>query len=84
MELSLAQQIRQSSRCLRQQEREYYDTIRQYETSSKNRAIQLTEEQKRMFQVEEEMLEVEESDHRENDKIHELVQSINKLSTIYK
>jgi hypothetical protein len=58
MELSLAQQIRQSSRNLRQQEREYYDTIRQYESSSKNRAIQLTEDQKRMFQVQEEMLEV--------------------------
>jgi hypothetical protein len=58
MELSLAQQIRQSSRNLRQQEREYYETIRQYESSSKNRAIQLTEDQKRMFQVQEEMLEV--------------------------
>ncbi len=37
-----------------------------------------------MFQVDEEMLQVEQTDMTENSKITELVHSINKLSTIYK
>lgn len=88
LELSLAASIRESSRSLRNQEKEYFNTIRSYEKSTGNSAIELTQEQKKMMMREEEwgrtgLLEEQKNDSR-NEQINELVSSINKLSGIYK
>ena len=40
---SLACHIREVSRNLRQQEKQYFDTIRSYEKNTKNSAIELSE-----------------------------------------
>lgn len=39
---SLALEIREVSRNLRQQEKQYFDTIKSYEKSTKNSAIELS------------------------------------------
>lgn len=81
---SLACEIREISRNLRQQEKQYFDTIRSYEKNTKNAAIELSEQQRQMMgAVEEEMVE-QTNDLLNNKKIDELVKNINKLSTIYK
>lgn len=47
MQFSLAQEIRDLSRELRNQEKEYFDRIRTYEKNIVNRAIQLSDEEKK-------------------------------------
>lgn len=42
MSQSLALEIREVSRELRQQEKQYFDTIRAYEKNTKNTAIELS------------------------------------------
>jgi hypothetical protein len=44
MEKSLALEIREASKALRTQEKDYYDRLRSYETGTANLAIQLREE----------------------------------------
>lgn len=80
---SLAFQIREVSRDLRQQEKHYFETIRAYEKNTKNTAIELSEEQKQMMMGMEEEMEDETNDLA-NNKVDELVKNINKLSSIYK
>lgn len=46
MERSLAQCIRECSRDLRTQEKEYFDRLKSYERGTKNSAIELSETQK--------------------------------------
>jgi hypothetical protein len=49
MEMSLAQEIREASKDLRNQEKEYFERLKTYEKGTINNAIQLnTEEQERM------------------------------------
>lgn len=80
---SLAGQIRDVSRNLRLQEKQYFDTIRSYEKNTKNSAIELSETQKQMMMGVEEEMEDQTND-MQNNKIDELVKNINKLSSIYK
>jgi|688.fasta_scaffold1050912_2 hypothetical protein len=44
MEKSLALEIREASKSLRAQEKEYYDRLKAYETGTANLAIQLKQE----------------------------------------
>lgn len=47
MEKSLALEIREVSKSLRAQEKEYYDRLKAYETGTANLAIQLNQEDRR-------------------------------------
>lgn len=52
MEKSLALEIREVSKSLRAQEKEYYDRLRAYETGTVNLAIQLKEEDRQKMKDE--------------------------------
>ena len=84
MSASLAREIQEASRGLRNQEHEYFKRIKTYE-STVNSAIQLTVEQRKTMEGEWDMLEEEKDEEdAQQGKVGELVGSITKLSALYK
>lgn len=83
--------MRECSRELRAQEKEHFDRLKMYEKGTANAAIELSETQKERMKGEF-SFEEEESSHQlfenvgenRNRQIGELVNSINKLTEIYK
>ena len=58
MERSLALEIREVSRALRAQEKDYFDRLKAYETGSANLAIQLCQEERNKMKDDFEDMEV--------------------------
>lgn len=58
MEKSLALEVREASRALWAQEKEYYDRLRAYETGTANLAIQLNQEDRERMKDEFEDVQV--------------------------
>ena len=82
---SLGWEIREVTRTLRHQQKEYFNKIKTYESESGNKEIQLTETQReKMKDLEDESQIYEEIDKQRDQEINKLVASINGLTMIYK
>ena len=88
MERSLALEVREASRALRVQEKDYFDRLKAYESGSANLAIQLCQEDRERMKDDFENMEVCNTemgeDQERNKQITDLVKSINQLSNVYK
>ena len=85
LERSLGWEIREATKSLRHQEKEYFHKIKAYEEGSHNREVELTETQRqKMKDWDEDSQVYAEIDRQRDDEINKLVASINGLTAIYK
>ena len=85
LERSLGWEIREATKSLRHQEKEYFHKIKAYEEGSHNREVELTETQRqKMKDWDEDSQVYAEIDRQRDEEINKLVASINGLTAIYK
>ncbi len=85
LERSLGWEIREATKSLRHQEKEYFHKIKAYEEGSHNREVELTEAQRqKMKDWDEDSQVYAEIDRQRDEEINKLVASINGLTAIYK
>lgn len=84
LERSLGWEIREATRTLRQQEKEYFGKVKAYEEGGLNREVELTQSQRQQMRDEEEDSVYAEIDRQRDEEINKLVASINGLTALYR